>query len=66
MAEDNPKDAGAPEVEVTPAMKMAGEQALAEHFFELVDSHGYPEIARIVYEAMEAVRRGQESKVHQT
>jgi hypothetical protein len=50
-------EAGAPEaeIEITPLMIEAGVEALAGRYFDLVDSYGYPEIAKIVFEAMAAV-----------
>jgi hypothetical protein len=42
------------EIQVTFEMIEAGADALSENYFNLVDSYGYPEIARIVFEAMAA------------
>jgi hypothetical protein len=41
-------------IEISPAMMAAGAEALSSHYFDLVDSVGYPEIARTVFEAMVA------------
>jgi len=41
-------------VEITPQMTEAGALALSENYFALADGDGYPEIARIVFEAMAA------------
>lgn len=53
-AERRMEEAGAPEVEITPEMIEAGVEALASRYFDLLDSYGYPEIARTVFEAMAA------------
>jgi hypothetical protein len=42
----------ADEIEITPQMTKAGADVLSENYFSLVDGDGYPEIARIVFEAM--------------
>ena len=42
------------EIEISPEMMAAGADALSSHYFDLVDSIGYPEIARSVFEAMAA------------
>ena len=39
---------------ISPEMMAAGAEALSGRYFDLVDSREYPEIARIVFEAMEA------------
>jgi hypothetical protein len=44
----------ADEIEITPQMTKAGADVLSENYFSLVDGDGYPEIARIVFEAMVA------------
>ena len=48
---------GAPEIEITPAMIAAGDLALSRRFFDLCDGNEYPQIARIVFEAMMEARR---------
>lgn len=51
---------GAPEdseIEVTPEMIEAGVRALSELYLSLQESQEYPEIVRIVFEAMMACRR---------
>ena len=52
----NAGEVGAPEneIEITPQMIEAGVEALAGRYFDLVDSYGYPEIAKTVFEAMVA------------
>ena len=44
----------ADEIEITSEMIEAGAEALASRYFDLVDSCGYPEIARTVFAAMAA------------
>jgi hypothetical protein len=53
---DDSAGAGAPGngIEITLAMIEAGYEALASRYFDLVDSFGYREIARTVFEAMAA------------
>ena len=43
-----------PEIEITLEMIEAGVDALASRYFDLVDSYGYPEIVRTVFESMMA------------
>jgi len=43
-----------PEISLTPSMIEAGVDALASNYFDLIDSFGYHEIARTVFEAMAA------------
>lgn len=43
-----------PEIEITPEMIEAGVDALASRYLDLLDSYGYPEIVRTVFEAMVA------------
>ena len=53
---DRSDDAGAPkaEIEITPRMIEAGVEALAGRYFDLLDSYGYHEIVKTVFEAMAA------------
>ena len=50
-----PQRAGAPEIEITPAMMAAGTDAMWAWY----ESDGWPDVApRLIYEAMEKARLG--------
>jgi hypothetical protein len=56
MSSDRPAHRESPDSEITPEMIRAGEAALRENYQSLCAADGYPEIARTVFLAMEAVR----------